>query len=54
MSFNGKEKSIVLNNSKTIDTLRDTDIHYTKKVFTEIKCKLIIPEYMLDLDLTED
>jgi hypothetical protein len=54
MSFNGAKKSIVMDSVKLITTLRDTDVHNTKRCFTEVRCKLIVPEVMIDTDCTEE
>jgi hypothetical protein len=40
--------------TKTIDMMRDYDINHTKPKYSEIKCKMIMPEYMLDRDYHDE
>jgi hypothetical protein len=39
---------------KAVEMLRDTDVHHMKKKFSQIYCKLIITEKMLDKDYTDE
>ena len=52
ITFNGEKKSIFLDRQKVIENLRDVDINNTKKKFTQIRSKLVIPQQMLDEDHT--
>lgn len=51
LTFNGKKKALQIDMEKSFAQLRDCDVNHTKQKFTEIRCKLIIPETMLDADL---
>eukprot|EP00347_Sterkiella_histriomuscorum_P008018 403346684 len=54
ISFNGQNKSIWIDRTKVIEQLRDTDINHTKRKFTHITSKVIIPKIMFDEDYTEE
>ena len=43
ISFNGKNKSLWLDRTKIIASLRDVDINHTKRKLTQIQSKLVIP-----------
>ncbi|CDW77078.1 UNKNOWN [Stylonychia lemnae] len=53
LSFNGEKKSLFLDRSKVIENLRDVDINHTKRKFSQIKSKLVIPQAMFEEDFTE-
>ena len=36
--------------TKAIDMMRDYDINHIKPKFSEIQCKMVMPEYMLERD----
>jgi hypothetical protein len=52
--FNGYKKSLILDVTKAIDMMRDYDINHMKPKYSEIYCKLIMPQYMLDRDFYEE
>ena len=54
ISFNGKKKSLILDVTKAIDLMRDYDINHMKPKYSEIYCKLVMPEFMLDRDYHEE
>ena len=54
LNFNGQKKSLILDVTKTIDMMRDYDINHMKPKFSEIKCKLVIPDYMLNKDVHDE
>jgi hypothetical protein len=43
LSFNGEQKSLILDRQKVIENLRDCDINHTKRKCAQIKSKLVIP-----------
>jgi len=51
LTFNGKHKRLQIDREKCLEMLRDVDVHSSRKKFTEIRSKLIIPETMLDSDI---
>ena len=54
LNFNGSKKALILDVTKAIDMMRDYDINHMKPKFSEIKCKLIIPDFMLEQDIHEE
>lgn len=54
LGFNGAKKQFILDVTKAIDQLRDIDVHHMKPKFSEIYCKLVMPEHMLDRDIHEE
>jgi hypothetical protein len=53
LSFNGAKKELIVNKEKALEMLRDCDVNSTKRKITEIKCKLVIPQTMLDMNIEE-
>ena len=51
LTFNGKLKQLQIDREKCLEMLRDVDVHSSRKKFSEIRSKLVIPETMLDADV---
>jgi hypothetical protein len=44
LGFDGKRKRFTVDIIRAIDMIRDFDIHHTKPKFSNVYCKLVMPE----------